>query len=88
MSNNTAKGDGVLRYAFFSGALLLLFAGYIYSIKVRVENIALRGISEVFYEINNLYKDKLSELFCGDDPVNDAEILLVEEETTLKAVCQ
>lgn len=69
-------------------ALVLLILGYVYSAKVRAENIALRGISEEFFEINQIYRDKLRQMFCSDAPVTDPVELLAEEELALKAVCQ
>lgn len=69
-------------------ALALLSIGYVYSIKVRLENIALRSISELFYEINEIYRDKLRELFNSDSPVTDPIELIEEESRALKAVCQ
>lgn len=68
--------------------ILVLCIGYVYSIKVRSENIALRGLSEVFYEINLIYKNKLYELFGSKDPVTDPTDLLTEEERVLRSVCQ
>lgn len=68
--------------------LALLTVGYVYSVKIRAENIALRGISEEFFEINQIYREKLRELFNSDDPVTNAVELLDEEELALKAICQ
>lgn len=69
-------------------SLIVLSVACIYSIKVRVENIALRSISELFYEINEIYRDKLREMFCSDAPVTAQMDLLAEEELALKAVCE
>lgn len=73
--------------AFF-GALFILVSGYIYSVRVRTENIALRGLSVVFHDINEIYRDKLREVFSLDSPETDPESLLAQEELSLKAVCQ
>lgn len=72
----------------FIGALTALSIGYIYSIRVRSENIALRDLSAMFYEINRIYRDELREQFCSDAPATDPESLLAEEELVLKGVCQ
>lgn len=71
-----------------AGALIALSFGYIYSVRVRTENIALRNLSKIFFEINQIYRDKLRELFCSDDPETDPGSLLSEEELALKGVCQ
>lgn len=83
-----SSDPGVIPTIVLVGALTILFAGYVYSVRVRSENIALRGLSEVFYEINQIYRDKLRELFCSESPVTDPENLLAEEELALKGVCQ
>lgn len=62
---------GVISTIAFVGAMIILVAGYIYSVRVRAENIALRGLAELFYEINQIYRDKLREVFCSDSPVTD-----------------
>lgn len=71
-------------------SLFLLGIGYIYSIRVRLENIALRNISKIFWEINQIYRTKLSELFNSSTatPLTRENIILASEEQTLKAVCQ
>ncbi len=74
--------------ATFSVFFFLLLVGYVYSIKVRLENIALRGISEEFFEINQIYRDKVQELFWCDSPETDAVKLLEHERYALAAVCQ
>lgn len=68
--------------------LTLLILGYIYSLKVRSENIALRGVAEIFFEINRIYQKTLSDLFGSDTRVNDSVALVYKEEQVLKAVCQ
>ena len=73
---------------FFSISLVIMLAGYAYSFKVRVDLIASRDISEIFCEINHIYRDTLKNLFSDDNPISDPEYLLSEEEETLKAICQ
>lgn len=79
---------GVIPTIALVGALAILVSGYVYSVRVRAENIALRGLSEVFHEINQIYRDKLREVFCSDSPETDPESLLAQEELALKGVCQ
>ena len=69
-------------------SLILLVVGYVFSLKVRGENIALRGLSEIFCEINKLYRDKLRESFAKEDPSYDPVDLAAEEKSVLQAVCQ
>jgi len=82
------SAPGVISSITFYGTLAVLSLGYVYSARIRSENIALRGLSEVFFEINQIYRDKLREQFCSDSPVTDPENLLAEEELALKGVCQ
>lgn len=73
---------------FLYSSIVVLVVGYIYSIKVRNENISLRRIAETFCHINNIYRDTLRELFHGDTPITNPTDLLNKEEETLKSVCQ
>lgn len=74
--------------SIFVISLTATATGFIYSIKVRSENIALRGIAEIFNEINEIYRDSLKELFAKNQPVTDPNTLISEENKTLNAVCQ
>lgn len=69
-------------------SLFFLFGGYVYSIKVRTENIALREIAGIFNQINHIYRDTLRDMFSGEQPTTDPNDLLVEERKTLLSVCQ
>jgi len=72
----------------FSIALLIFIIGFIYSIQVRTENIALRESSKILYEINKIYQYNLHEEFFGSDPVTNPKTLLAREELVLKGICQ
>lgn len=69
-------------------SMVLLIAGYVFSLKVRGENIALRNLSETFCEINKLYRDNLRESFAKENPSFDPADLAAKERTVLQAVCQ
>jgi len=77
-----------LTVSVFIFLLAVLIFGCIYSVVVRTENAALRSLTEVFYEINQIYRDKLRELFASDNPVSDPDDLLAKEEQVLRSVCQ
>lgn len=79
---------GLLSGILFSVCLLILIAGYVYSVLVRSENIALRSVYEILYEINQIYRDKLRELFAGELPASNTEELLAQEEQVLRSICQ
>ena len=66
---------------------VLLFA-YVYSVEVRRENMALRGLSAEFYDINCLYQSKMHQVFLAENPVTDQNKLIEAEKETLEAVCQ
>lgn len=71
--------------------LLLLFVfslAFVYSLRVRWENMALRKMSQIFYEINLLYKAELQKNFAGGNPNFDPASLLAAERRTLTAVSQ
>lgn len=86
--DKTTPEPSTLGLAALVCTLAILSIGYVYSIKVRSENIALRGLSEVFYEINLIYKNTLYQLFSGSAPVTNPTDLLTEEERVLRSVCQ
>jgi GAF domain-containing protein len=67
--------------------IVLLFA-YVYSVEVRRENIALRGLSAEFYDINRIYQSKLHQVFLAENPVTEQDELIKAEKETLEAVCQ
>lgn len=69
-------------------SLAVLAIGYLYSIRVRSENIALREVAAVFCEINHIYRDVLGELFSEPAPVASPADLLDREQRTLESVCQ
>lgn len=69
-------------------AIGVLFFGYYYSIRVRAENIALRDMAKLFYEINEIYKKKLQESFFGNNPITKASDLIASEQLVLRSVCQ
>lgn len=69
-------------------ALAMLSVGYIYSIKVRSENIVLRDLSRVFSEINIIYRNRLFESFAAHSPITNPGELLDTEKCVLRAVCQ
>jgi hypothetical protein len=68
--------------------VIILFFGYVYSIRVRAENIALREMSYYFYQINEIYKARLRDSFFGASPHTDATSLLDSEQLVLRSVCQ
>lgn len=68
--------------------VLIVTTGYVYSIKVRFENIALRHIAETFSNINNIYKYTLQKMFGGSSANADPINLMTEEERALRSVCQ
>ena len=49
--------------AALSIALPVLFFAYYYSIRVRSENVALRDMAKYFYQINEIYKNRLRSSF-------------------------
>ena len=60
-----------------------------YSVKIRVENIALRKLGETFHDINHLYRDELRKVFHEDCKIiTNGEDLLMIERDVLRAVCQ
>jgi hypothetical protein len=71
-------------------ALLIMIAllTYIYSIKVRVENIGLKEIAKNFYEINQIYRKRTKEIHSAEKEDLEIGLLVSEEMETLKAVCQ
>jgi hypothetical protein len=79
------SGLGKLAFGF---SLALLMLGYHYSIRVRVENLALRDMAKHFYEINEIYKSELRSSFFGPRPVTNQDALLTAEVKALRAVCQ
>jgi len=66
----------------------IIFLTYIYSIKVRSENIALKCIAEEFYEINQIYRKKIHELHLENSDEIEIGGLVAEEMMTLRGVCQ
>ncbi len=84
-----AKGESTsLSFILLIIFLLSLVAGYLYSLLVRSENIALRSLSEIFCEINKLYRDKLRESFAKEAPNRNLVDLAAGEKDVLQAVCQ
>jgi hypothetical protein len=79
---------GLLSKALLASAVCVLFVGYVYSIKVRAENMAHRDIARIYFEINQIYREKLHEMFCSGSPVRDPTDLLREEQTVLRSICQ
>jgi len=82
---NYVTEPGTLILAGLSTIFLL---GFVYSIRVRWENMSLRNMSRIFYEINILYKEQLQKAFLGDTPISDIRTLVEAESEVLKAVCQ
>lgn len=68
-------------------AFLPMLFGYFYSIRVRSENIALRSMARLFYEINEIYKSKLQESFFGSSPLTNPGDLIATEKLVLRSVC-
>ncbi|MEM5553265.1 hypothetical protein WNY63_21405 [Pseudoalteromonas neustonica] len=73
---------------FLVSALTVLSIGYLYSIRVRLDNIALRQTTETYGEINELYRDALSVFFSGENPITCPKNLVEEEKRILFSVCQ
>jgi hypothetical protein len=73
---------------FISFAASLLIGLYIYSFRVRVENIVLRRLFRDFFEINQIYRIALSERFLWTSNNDSVEAILKREAETLQAVCQ
>jgi hypothetical protein len=71
----------------FTGLALLAF-GLALSIRVHLNNLALRRMAELFCEINVIYRNKLQELFTVDDSTYSMEELVPHQEAALRAVCQ
>jgi len=82
------ENTGILSTVIFGLCLLIMLLGYTYSIKVRAENIALKGIAKTFGEINEIYRDTLKRLFSDNEPETDPYCLVREEEAVLQAICQ
>ena len=80
-----AGDPGTLVLIAMAGLFLL---GFIYSIRVRWENMSLRKMSQVFYEINLLYKEQLQRCFGAPTPTIDPRTRLEGEKETLGSVCQ
>lgn len=78
----------LLTKGFFGLGIVLLFFGYYYSVLVRRENIALRSLSRLFYEINEIYRSKLQVSFFGENPITNSSDLLDAEKIALSSVCQ
>ena len=82
------------QYFSETGAIVLLFlfsiflVGFVYSLRVRWENMSLRGMSRIFYEINLLYKEQLQKAFLGSSPISEIRSLVDAESAVLRAVCQ
>lgn len=75
--------------------VILLLVGVVvigfglYSVRVRQENNALRRAIDTIHKINHDYRDVLSKVFGGKQPITDPEARIVElERATLQAVCQ
>lgn len=91
-----AKNAVVDASQYFSepGAIVFLFLitvfliGFVYSLRVRWENMSLRGMSRIFYEINLLYKEQLQRAFLGNSPISEIRSLVDAESAVLRAVCQ
>jgi hypothetical protein len=72
----------------FAVSGFLFFVGIVYSIRVRWENMALRQMSTIFYQINNIYKDELQKDFHKKSPITDPRSLMLAEGRVLQAVSQ
>lgn len=72
----------------FISSTILYVAVSMYSVKVREDNLKLQEIAESFREINSIYKDRLFELFFGDDPIIEREELQAIEKSTITSICQ
>lgn len=80
--------DSPFAYGLFGFTLAVLTFAYVYSVKVRTENIALRGLSREFFEINQIYQSTMQQTFLVENPVTDQEALIKTEKEMLEAVCQ
>lgn len=69
-------------------SLGILFIGYIYSIKVRAENKALKDISQQLSEINFIYQHHFSEVLHKTAEKITREKLVDAERRVLEAICQ
>lgn len=72
----------------FITSLILLLSGYLYSIKVRSQNLAMRGLARDLYDINQIYKVAISSLTGRIEAVNNPEELIDLEIRVLRSVCQ
>lgn len=77
----------VAQVVFWLSFLSLVFL-YVYSVKVRADNIALRSLSGEFFDINRIYQRTMQQTFLVKSPVTDQELLIKTEKETLEAVCQ
>jgi len=82
------KSDNLLPLivAFFSTIILLVIC--IYSVQIRQENLLLKEIPHKIHQINHIYRDKLSEVFSRDHPIDNRDYLIDTEESVLRSVCQ
>jgi hypothetical protein len=67
--------------------LFFIGLGY-YSIRVRQENSAFRRSVGTIHKINHDYRDILSKMFGGEEPITDERVKIQNERDTLQAVCQ
>lgn len=86
--DKTQTSSTIFPVVFFTISSIFLLISYFYSIMVRQENIALQDISETFYEINQIYRDKLQSVFAENAPVDNPGDLIAEERKALIGVCQ
>jgi len=85
----SASNAEVRLYALIGGvpSIAFLLVGYVYSIRVRSENVTLRRIAKDFFEINQIYRHALSERFLLS-PETDSARILDREAVALRAVLQ
>lgn len=81
--HDTVAGKLVIALVF-----IVLAFGYLYSAKVRAENISLRSLSDEFFDINRIYQRTMQQTFLTENPRTDPETLIQIEKETLEGVSQ
>ena len=60
----------------------------IYSIIIRQENLNLEQVPQKIHRINHIYRNRLREIFSGENPIDKRDDLIDTEESVLRSVCQ
>jgi hypothetical protein len=82
------ESQSALGTILFSVSVFLFVISFLWTILIRSENKGLRSLSKIFFEMDEIYRDKLRDFFCPDTPFLSAEELVTKEKEVLFAICQ